>query len=163
MAAMGRRAPPLRVTDRERIARAMPALRTSPYEITSQPDKWYNCIAWALGIVHARVDPLDRWGTWPPDLPRENSIETIMAAFAYAGYERCEDGTLEDGVEKIALYARADQVQHTARQLPSGRWTSKLGDDCDIEHELDALTSSANAGGGVQYGEIAAFMARPRR
>ena len=85
-----------------------------------------------------------------------------MAAFAHAGYERCEDGTLEDDIEKIALYARADQVQHATRQLPSGRWTSKLGDDCDIEHERDALTSSANAGGGVQYGEVAGFMCRAR-
>lgn len=85
-----------------------------------------------------------------------------MAVFAQAGYERCADGVLEEGVEKIALYARADQVQHAALQLPSGRWTSKLGDDCDIEHELQALTSSANTGGGVQYGEVAAFMRRAR-
>ncbi len=150
------------MSDRERIEAALPALRASPYAITSPPDKWYNCIAWVLGIAHVRVDPLDRWGSWPPDVPRENSVEIISAVLAHAGYEPCEDGTLVGDIEKIALYAHADQVQHAARQTESGRWTSKLGDDCDIEHELEALASSANAGGEVQYGEVVAFMSRPR-
>lgn len=162
MASLGCRTLSHRVTDRERIERAIPALRTSPYTITSQPDKWYNCTAWALGIVHVRVDPFDRWGSWPPDVPRENSVESVSAVFAHAGYEHCEDGALVDGTEKVALYAHSGLVQHVARQLESGRWTSKLGDDCDIEHELEALASSANVGGGVQYGEVVAYMSRAR-
>ena len=87
----------------------------------------------------------------------------MTAAFATAGFASCADGVLEEGIEKVALYGIEDTFMHAARQLPNGRWTSKLGVSYDIEHDLDALTSSANAGGEVQYGEIAAFMARPRR
>jgi hypothetical protein len=44
---------------------------------------------------------------------------------------------LEPGIEKVAIYADlpADSWTHAARQLPNGRWTSKLGDFEDIEHD----------------------------
>jgi hypothetical protein len=34
---------------RERIERIFPALRGTAYQVTSPPDKKYNCIAWAAG------------------------------------------------------------------------------------------------------------------
>ena len=85
-----------------------------------------------------------------------------MAALSTAGYVLCDDGVLEEGVEKVALYGVGNVFMHVARQLSNGRWTSKLGVSYDIEHELEALTSSANVGGGVQYGEVVAFMCRGR-
>ena len=39
------------------------------------------------------------------------------------------------GVRKVVLYADGNEWTHAARQLPSGRWTSKLGDYEDIEHD----------------------------
>ena len=45
---------------------------------------------------------------------------------------------------------------HAARQLPNGKWTSKLGKAEDVEHE-----SPEDVAGGV-YGEVVQFMRRPR-
>jgi len=42
---------------------------------------------------------------------------------------------------------------HAARQLPEGRWTSKLGELEDIEHALHDLT-------GTVYGSVVLVMKR---
>jgi hypothetical protein len=51
----------------------------------------------------------------------------------------CGDADLEDGYEKVALYALRGIPTHAARQLPSGAWTSKLGALEDVQHPLDGL------------------------
>ena len=43
---------------------------------------------------------------------------------------------------------------HAARQLPNGRWTSKLGELEDIEHVLHDLE-------GAAYGSVVLVMKRP--
>ncbi len=63
-------------------------------------------------------------------------------------------------MQKIALYAKiVDQMEgvtHAARQLPCGKWTSKLGDWEDIVHpKLDALE-------GPEYGKVICYLSRPR-
>lgn len=56
-----------------------------------------------------------------------------------------------------------NEISHVARQLPDGRWTSKLGPDEDIEHnDLHALEGDV----GVYplcYGVVIRFMRRPIR
>ena len=43
---------------------------------------------------------------------------------------------------------------HAARQLPNGKWTSKLGRDIDIEHDsVDDIAGSV-------YGEVLRLMRR---
>ena len=64
-------------------------------------------------------------------------------------------------MQKIALYAKivdqVEEVTHAARQLPCGKWTSKLGDSEDIVHpKLDILE-------GPAYGGVICFLSRPRR
>jgi hypothetical protein len=55
----------------------------------------------------------------------------------------------------IALFAdKNDFPLHAARQLPSGRWTSKLGELEDIEHGLRDLEGDA-------YGTVVLIMKRP--
>ena len=100
---------------------------------------------------------------WPAELACNDRLATIEAALRLEGFESCEDGTLVDGIEKVALFADGAQFTHTARQLPSGRWTSKLGDYCDIEHDLEDLVRIRSANAEFRYGEIVAFMRRPRR
>ncbi len=79
-----------------------------------------------------------------------------MRAYATIGYSECANGSLENGFEKIALYADGEgQVTHAARQLPSGKWTSKLGDLEDIEH------SHPEDVGGGDYGEVICYLKRP--
>jgi hypothetical protein len=111
----------------------------------------YNCIAWAAGKS-------DKWW-WPRGLPREplnrETIENFVEAFRLEGYERCDDGLSEGGFEKVAIYVNYSNVpKHAARLLPSGVWTSKLGDLEDIEHAtLDALE-------GDVYGKAKVFLKR---
>lgn len=70
------------------------------------------------------------------------------------GFRLTDNPRPEDGVEKVALFVKNEEVQHAARQLPDGRWTSKLGDGEDIAHnEVGAVE-------GQHYGQCQVFMAR---
>jgi hypothetical protein len=95
---------------------------------------------------------------WPPEAPREESPEAFIAAFSTLGYLPCENPDLELGFEKIALYASADgKPTHAARQLPTGRWTSKLGQLHDIEHATLPVIE------GPIYGVTVCFLKRALR
>jgi hypothetical protein len=88
-------------------------------------------------------------------VPREVTLDGFRAAFATLGYVACPGQDLEPGFERIALFANDRLVpKHAARQLPSGRWTSKLGKLEDIEHALHDLE-------GTLYGTVVLFMKRP--
>ena len=123
------------------------------YSVTSDPDDSYNCIAWAM----------DRQDTWWSHLPgyrwigrRAPGIETLENVFLELGYERCDDANLEDGYDKAALFVQNNRWTHAARQLPDGKWTSKLGVFEDIEHDsLDGIS-------GRLYGEVHCIMRRRR-
>ena len=83
-------------------------------------------------------------------------VESLVSVFTELGYEPCEDDSLEDGYSKVALYALRGLWKHAARQLPDGRWTSKLGPDEDIEHnDLESLC-------GPLYGNIYTVMRKRR-
>ena len=69
------------------------------------------------------------------------------------GYLACDHEQSEAGYEKIALFSLASVPKHAARQLPNGRWTSKIGRMEDIEHSLDDLT-------GMVYGSVVLVMKR---
>src|SRR5437016_6126236 len=124
----------------ERIERVFPALRGTGYVVTSPPDKKHNCIAWAAGDTTQWWWPTEagslRRVFWPPGVPREETLEAFRQAFATLGYMVCDDDRFEAGYEKVALFALAGAPKHAARQLPNGRWTSKLGEWEDIEHAL---------------------------
>jgi hypothetical protein len=85
---------------------------------------------------------------------RVETVDAFRQAFATLGYVVCNDDLVEAGFEKIALFALSGRPKHAARQLPSGRWTSKLGPMEDIEHELHDIT-------GMVYGSVVLLMKRP--
>src|SRR5205807_1430652 len=90
---------------------------------------------------------------WPVDLSADEAgLAALEHAFLILGYEECADGSLEPGYEKVALFGFGLLYTHAARQLPSGKWTSKLGAGDDIEHD-----TPHDVGGGL-YGEVAEFM-----
>lgn len=91
---------------------------------------------------------------WPLAAPREETIKAFVAAFATRGFTRCENGEVEAGYHKIAIYAKNSRPTHAARQLPDGRWTSKLGSSEDIEHH------TLGAVEGDVYGSVAVFVRR---
>jgi hypothetical protein len=131
-----------------------PGLRGQPYQIKSPRDHRYNCIAFAAG------DDRNWWwpdvaaeDTWPAGVARAETVEACRDAFATLGYVVCDNDSLESGYEKIALFALRGVPKHASRQLPSGRWISKLGPSEDIEHTLHNLT-------GMVYGAVVVVMKR---
>lgn len=137
----------------QRLRTLFPKLET--FEITSDPSAEYNCIAWAAGEI-------DRWwwphpdAHWPADAPLEESLAAFMAAFASLGYEASDSQDLEPGFDKIAIYAIGNRPTHAARQLTTGKWTSKLGELHDIAHDLEGVE-------GTTYGRPVLFMKRAYR
>jgi hypothetical protein len=92
---------------------------------------------------------------WPAGVLRDETLAGFQEAFASLGYTVCAGEELEAGFQKVALFADADAFPtHAARQLESGRWTSKLGELEDIEHALRDLE-------GVEYGSVVLVMKRP--
>ena len=137
------------------LGRAFPRLIEDGFSETSSATPQYNCLAWAAKQTEQGWWP-DSFGAyhWPEGVPREETIESFVRAFAIVGYVRCGDGELEAEHEKVALYARDGKPTHAARQLSDGTWTSKLGRQIDIVHTLHGLD-------GPAYGQIAAFLRRP--
>src|SRR5436190_2062944 len=123
------------------LDRLFPALRGSSYQITSPQDDIYNCIAWAAADTTVCWWPADPVvAHWPTGVAREETVEAFRDAFATLGYVLCAGEEWETGFERVALFANdQSHPKHMARQLPNGRWTSKLGLLEDIEHELRDL------------------------
>ena len=128
----------------------------------------YNCIAWALGNRNAWWEPyapgsiVEDRGYWPDGLPHDRAPETLRELFRQQGFVDCEDGDLDPHSVKIALYQLPAEDgsykwTHVARQLRTGLWTSKLGNSYEVTHRRpDDLD-------GELYGEVYAYMAKPRR
>ena len=141
-----------------RIERAFPGLTDSTFSIESPSTFDYNCIAWAAGSDNRVWWPdIQNQYYWPDGIRREDTLAAFTELFESFGFEICDDPELEVGFEKVAVYAGADgKPKHAARQLPSGKWTSKLGPWEDIEHgDFDSLE-------GVEYGSVSVIMRRPR-
>lgn len=139
------------------------------YSVTSCSSSKYNCIAWALGKINIKWWPLPfkmRGVYWPPDIPAKATIDAFVAMFKkIAGYEEWtpENGNLEDGYEKIAIYADASGAPtHAARQLDDGNWTSKIGNNKDVIHDTLEVWESAAERSSI-YGRVVKFMRRKRR
>jgi hypothetical protein len=135
------------------LGRGFPRLVAGNHRVTSPPSPDYNCIARAAGDTNHWWEP----GVFWPVTTRagDYGIDVLILAFQALGYEACADGGLEPGIKKVALFGDAVFYTHAARQLPDGKWTSKLGPAEDIEHD------SADAVAGGVYGEIFMFMRRP--
>lgn len=126
--------------------------------VTSAATDEYNCIAWAMD------DQSHFWwpsgaGYWPGRRKGQSfqpTLEVFHAAFATRGYSPCVGPALEPGMQKVALYAKGTEITHAARQLASGFWTSKLGSNVDVEHELQQIE-------GPTYGVVVDYLSRPIR
>jgi hypothetical protein len=139
-----------------------PRLTDHNHQLTSPCTNKYNCIAWAAGNDRRWWWPDARGvGYWPRGIARGLTLPAFEAAFATLGYETCVDGSVEDGFEKVAIYARmnglAVEITHAARQLSDGRWSSKMGTLEDISHNAPEDV------GGAVYGAPVRFMRRQRR
>lgn len=130
-----------------------PGLRDGEFRITSPETTAYNCVAWAGGEDSRKWYP-DPWDLYYwPETNGEDTLDGWIRAFGTLGYEECGDGTLEAGYTKIVIYGFETGPAHAARQLPTGIWTSKVGDSEDIEHQIDGLI-------GEKYGSVLVYMRR---
>jgi hypothetical protein len=137
----------------------LPQLTSENHSITSPRDTLYNCIGWAAD------DKTNWWpskyGRWPKTVSRVETLEAFVMAFATRGCTPCDNGTLEDGFEKVVIYAQNEDgalvPTHAARQLPDGYWTSKIGWEEDISHQTPEDVN------GPIYGKPVQFLKRPRR
>ncbi len=144
--------------DREKY---FPNLTPDNYRVSSDESEDYNCIAHAYGTAEVcywpPVEGVGEGYSWPQDLPVEETPEAFVAFFARGGYAECETLNLEEGYEKVALYADRDVITHAAIQLPTGHWSSKLGVKWeDIDHDTPQGVES------IDYGQIARILRRPR-
>lgn len=135
------------------------------FDITSYPSDVYNCIAFAMGFEDRWVDfNTDEEGHWWPPIPEKDfRPSSLIAAFEYMGFERCNDGVFEDGFDKVALYKVDEQSDpwipehwtHAARIIGSGVCHSKIGRWYDIHHRDGDVFQ------GSIYGNIYQYMKRP--
>ena len=142
-------------------ANLFPHLNNRPHSVTSDADAKYNCIAWAVPSIVNWWSPITGY-YWPPGVDRGRTVDHYVAAYATAGYAPCgQDGSLEDGWEKIALYGKVSVtghvvIEHASRQLCDGHWTSKMGKSEDICHTgVDDVC-------GPLYGQVVLYLKRPR-
>lgn len=123
------------------------------FVVTSLPDEAYNCVAWAAKDTEKNWWPFGEW--WPQSVERRTALDCFVQVFRELGYEVCDDGELEDGFEKVAIFTHNGRPTHMARQLPSGKWTSKSGTLYDI-----ALAELQGLSGG-KIGKVDCFMKKP--
>ena len=133
---------------------SFPNLKADGYQVTSPQSLDYNCIAWAAGDITQWWWPDDD-AFWPTK-DRAVTVEVFVKVFATLRYAPTESEHLEDGFERVVLFGKDGRITHTARQLSNGRWTSKLGYDVDIEHDLRGLE-------GPVYGRVVQFLRRPTK
>ena len=92
---------------------AFPELETEGCTQTSPASEKYNCIAWAAG------DQTEWWWPyehpayyWPDGLSRVVTFDGFFQMFISLGYERCAQGNLEAGFEKVAIYGLDGKPTH---------------------------------------------------
>jgi hypothetical protein len=146
------------IIDDADVAQFFPKL-VGNYRKTSPATLRYNCLAWALRIdwLWFQHEARTAGYYWPPGIEREWSISSIRKILEVHGYaEEAGNAEVESGYEKVAFYVdRSNEPTHFARQLENGKWTSKLGDLVDIEHDdLECLE------GDEQYGSVLCILKR---
>ncbi|MBD2175850.1 hypothetical protein H6F42_02815 [Pseudanabaena sp. FACHB-1998] len=132
-----------------------PNLALTEYNVTSPKSQEYNCFAWVAGDQERwwQPTPEDEF-YWVEGVPLEETLAAYIQAYQTIGYGICDNAELEAEYEKIALYVDEEGIPvHAAKQLSTGKWSSKLGWLEDIEHELEGLA-------GERYGNVGQILRR---
>jgi len=136
------------------------SLTPQDFKCASDPDDDYNCIAWAAGRTDQPWWPTGAPYFWPDGLPKDphpeaETLDNFIEAFKTRGYTVCWSGRFSRRYEKIAIYVDDEgKPTHAARTLPSGVWSSKLGEEEDIEHRNVKCLE------GILYGKKRIFLKR---
>ena len=142
------------------LQKLFPKLRIGDnFQHTSEATPGYNCVGFANGDSSKWWQFGIRGGGyyWPVDLG--DTLEAWVELFAREGYSPAENGEIEPGVEKIAIYANLKDFSpsHVAKS-DGTTWKSKLGRLQDISHvSLDLLEGP----GDNDYGFVQRILQRP--
>ncbi|MDQ3635748.1 MAG: hypothetical protein M3405_14745 [Acidobacteriota bacterium] len=138
--------------------RHFPNIDIEGFKVTSELDFFYNCFAWAGEDNTRNWEPGSRYSHWLTDNPAY-TLENFIDNYSRIGYtELTKSSALESDYEKIVIYVNDDGIPtHAARQLESGKWTSKLGIREDIEHSTPECIESD------EYGVIKVILKRPNK
>jgi hypothetical protein len=152
----------------QRLDILYPKLRADGADEKSKATRQYNCIAWAAARDKKQwwePEKLEPWYYWPPELPpKDYAFENFVRLFENLGYKECVGSHFEFFYKKVAIYGIYEYVEkdkwwftHVCDQLHSGRWTSKLGQEIDIQHNsIEALAGFD----GEEYGEVKVILRR---
>jgi hypothetical protein len=141
----------------QEIESLFPLLVGTSYSEESPATDTYNCVAFAVGDFQNWWWPRKGYGIyWPPGFPLDDFVATLVSIFELHGYSVCNNSDHESGYEKLVIFSHLGRFKHAARQLKSGRWASKLGEEQDIEHERAEHVENAD------YGTAETFLKRRR-
>lgn len=141
------------------IGEEFPGLNWSDCAITSCATPKYNCVSWAVGDIGTKwvSGAVVKGYYWPPGVGDDDTADQWAEIFVLHGYELANNRNHEPGFEKVAIYADDEGASHVARQLPDGKWSSKLGNLSDIEHAtLETLERTGT------YGQVVRILRRRR-
>ena len=137
------------------------------FNIITNADASYNCIAWAACIMDCWWEsiPEDKRPIylnnikidWPFNAPNNMFKDTIVFIFSKMNYELCDNEVIENGYRKICFYSiDGKTILHASRQLIGGKnnglWTSKLGQSYRIN-----ISDPTNLENKI-YGRVLFFM-----
>jgi len=113
----------------------LPHLTMGKFTLTSPVDEKYNCVSHSVYEKQISYWP-DNDNRWPQNVTRAETVSAFVEFFVHLGYREIliSETSYESGFEKIAIYGDNGLPLHVARQLPSGRWTSKFGTLVDVDH-----------------------------
>lgn len=131
------------------------------FQLLSDRDETYNCIAWAMGYNDRWVDIEESPGHWWPDgVSKDMSPQSLIDAFCTEGFEMSYNAYPEDGYYKVVLY-KSNLLgiwTHAARIVTSEIEYSKLGKLWDGQHSHNVLSNTGFLYSSSSYGEAYAFM-----
>ena len=133
------------------------------FSIQSPCTEEYNCIAWAMGFddrwVDASADDYVHKKWWPENVEKDWTQETLVKAFEKLGFEICDNGIMEPGFDKVALYSALQsdgsvKWTHAARIVRNNIYHSKIGNLFDVYHSGGCVFADTT------YGTVYKFMRR---
>ena len=92
---------------KDEIEKDFPKLAEDGWQITSEVDPAYNCVAFAVRDTTQFWDPNCvgiRGYYWPPGVPHEDTVLAWVKVFEIHGFRLCEGGNLEADFEKLAIW-----------------------------------------------------------